>query len=1163
MFTKNPFMRNKNITNEKKELEIQLVEYREYDGDVDFSLGNIHEYEINMFGVTDNSETVCVIVKNYKPFYFIEVPNKFNTSHLALFEKFLIEQEYKNKSGETKKFKYALTKLRLSLSKKYKCDGFQKNTTKFLKIEFNSLFGYNKLKTFFFEFIISKEKMFFKEGNMKWIPRLYESDISPLLRFFHEKDIKTCGWVKIKEHNMIDVFDRKSLCQYECEVNYTDIESSERTDIGKLVIASFDIECTSGDGSFPLASRDSDAIIQIGTTFTLFNNDEVYYNNIITLNGCSDIENAEVITCETELEVLHQWCKLIKETNPDIITGYNINGFDFKYMHERMKHLISRLSKTNQDNYENNIMELGRIKGKTRVKTKLLESSALGQSELVYYELIGRINIDLLPYIRKEKKLDSYKLDNVAKVFIGSQKNDVTPNDIFRLFRGSDDDRKTVAEYCIQDCKLCNQLMDKLCVIPNTFGMANTCYVPNNYISFRGQGIKGHSLVVKFATEMGYIVPSSRTEELNTDYKGATVIEPSVGSHFYPVSCLDFASLYPSCMISHNLCITSIITDDADLNLPGRTYKSVSWLGDNGEEKKYTYIQPESEDKGALIPSILKILLQKRKDTRKKQKEVAKTNPFLATILDGLQLSYKITANSIYGLLGARTSAISRPEIAASITTTGRTLLDIASERVLKHFIHSSVVYGDTDSIFVKFELKRHTDCCMFHSSNIHKRMKAFEKFINKYKATVIENNEEIKHSLEETAELHSKFQIYKKCKCELIEDQMSKEALQVSIDMAYQAEYMFDILLPNPHKLEYEKTYLPYISFAKKRYVGYLYENDVNVRKLDCKGIVLKRRDNANVVKKFYNESLDKILAGKFDEALKNIDVMLNEMFNDKFDIDLFVLTKTLKTLNSYKISLLKRKFYIQPAEAFSKIRLLLPEYVNIKEGEAFLKIIKYYGNEHNEYVKGNKINIHGMIKEVEYIRNNLHLFDCNKLVTGKDKLYKMISYNTEIDSLSVYKLIDDFEIDSIKFQFLKKMIGSNKKIDTLKLLKSKKYKKIFKEYIYGKIPQSHVALNEKLRKNDEGSAFAANDRIPYCFIYKKQKKGVKNLQSDIVEIPQNIISNKSIRLDYLYYLEKQIIRPLIQLFETIDKDKEFMRICNKYMLLENQIRNGIELLI
>ena len=135
------------------------------------------------------------------------------------------------------------------------------------------------------------------------------------------------------------------------------------------------------------------------------------------------------------------------------------------------------------------------------------------------------------------------------------KKNDVSPKQIFAFQEKDDYHRAIVAKYCIQDCWLCNKLTMKFCIVENTVGMANTCLIPMDYVFMRGQGIKAQSLVAKECRKYGYLLPTNK-EKVPGTYKGAIVLNATSGYHFYPVSCLDYASLYPSCMISHNLCIS-------------------------------------------------------------------------------------------------------------------------------------------------------------------------------------------------------------------------------------------------------------------------------------------------------------------------------------------------------------------------------------------------------------------------------------------------------------------------------------------------------------------------------------------------------------------------------------------------------------------------------
>ena len=89
-------------------------------------------------------------------------------------------------------------------------------------------------------------------------------------------------------------------------------------------------------------------------------------------------------------------------------------------------------------------------------------------------------------------------------------------------------------------------------------------------------------------------------------------------------------------------------------------------------------------------------------------------------VLEGLQLSYKLTANSVYGQLGAKTSSVFFKKIAACTTAIGRDRIYDAEngtlrwvneqtdyickdENIVKKEDRAKIVYGDTDSVFIKF----------------------------------------------------------------------------------------------------------------------------------------------------------------------------------------------------------------------------------------------------------------------------------------------------------------------------------------------------------------------------------------------------------------------------------------------------------------------------
>jgi DNA polymerase elongation subunit (family B) len=145
-------------------------------------------------------------------------------------------------------------------------------------------------------------------------------------------------------------------------------------------------------------------------------------------------------------------------------------------------------------------------------------------------------------------------------------KDDVTPKDIFRLTNGTADDRAIIAKYCIQDCNLVHYLFNKSDVLTGFIEMAKICSVPINFLVMRGQGIKLTSYVAKKCREKRTLLPVIEKGGLDEGYEGAIVLVPE--PNFYvksPIGVADFASLYPSSIISENISYDTLLwTKDYD-----------------------------------------------------------------------------------------------------------------------------------------------------------------------------------------------------------------------------------------------------------------------------------------------------------------------------------------------------------------------------------------------------------------------------------------------------------------------------------------------------------------------------------------------------------------------------------------------------------------------
>jgi len=306
----------------------------------------------------------------------------------------------------------------------------------------------------------------------------------------------------------------------------------------------------------------------------------------------------------------------------------------------------------------------------------------------------------------------------------GMAKDDVTPQDIFRLTRGTASDRARVAKYCIQDCNLVHHLMNKVDVLTGYVEMASICSVPISFLVFRGQGIKLTSYVAKKCRAKHTLMPDLEKSGGNEGYEGAIVLPPKCEMYMdRPVACVDYASLYPSSMISQNFSHDSKVwtreydlegtllrqTGDIDRNtgkyrydeLPGYEYIDIEF-----DTFRYVRRTPTSaavktkcgkkvcrwaqfpESRKGIMPSILEELLKARSDTRKKAK--TEPDPFMQNVLDKRQLGYKVTANSLYGQCGAKTSSFYEKDVAASTTATGRMMIMYA-RRIIEE------VYGNRE----------------------------------------------------------------------------------------------------------------------------------------------------------------------------------------------------------------------------------------------------------------------------------------------------------------------------------------------------------------------------------------------------------------------------------------------------------------------------------
>jgi DNA polymerase elongation subunit (family B) len=585
--------------------------------------------------------------------------------------------------------------------------------------------------------------------------------------------------------------------------------------------------------------------------------------------------------------------RFVKMTGRLQIDLYNYLRRDYLLLHYKLDYVSGYF-------IGDGVKKLEYIEGNTKIYSKNL--TGLENNNFISFEEEAH-SVDAY---KNGKKFEVYEVDVRASTFMikGIEspniidkkvkwclaKDDVTPQDIFRMTNEGPKERAIIAKYCIQDCNLVHHLMRKIDVITGYVEMANLCSVPLDFLVMRGQSIKLTSYIAKKCREKNTLMPVIDKGDMDEGYEGAIVLEPKCNLYLDdPVACLDYGSLYPSAMISENISHNSkVLTREYDLkgnlvketgtqdekgqfiydNLPTYTYVDIQydtykWQRKGGNPKagmekvkvgyKVCRFAQFPEEKGrAIMPSILEELLAARKATRKLIP--LEKDEFMKNVLDKRQLSIKVTANSMYGQTGAKTSSFYELDCAASTTAVGRKLLTYAKRVIEEAYANIVVptknhglvrtnaeyVYGDTDSVFFKFNL------------------------------TNPDTGEKI----------------------------IGVKALEITIELAKQAGELASKFLKKPHDLEYEKTFMPFCLLSMKRYAGMMYEDDYLHCKFKSMGIVLKRRDNAPIVKDIFGGVLFGIMKDtNLENAVKFLRECLQNIVDGKCSMDKLVITKALRS--------------------------------------------------------------------------------------------------------------------------------------------------------------------------------------------------------------------------------------------------------------------------
>ncbi len=376
----------------------------------------------------------------------------------------------------------------------------------------------------------------------------------------------------------------------------------------------------------------------------------------LPLGGVEGIRKGS-IEDDDQRALLKKFRDFIIEEDPDVITGYNIDGYDLEYLYDSVKEFFT--SKDERDH----------VLGWSR------DFSPLSKRGYRNWKLHGRVIADAWWNMKRELKPKVETLNYVSQMLFGEGKEEVDPLKIEELW---EKERERVISYCIKDSELALRILDYTDVLRKYTDIANVAKLPLEDALNGTTSVLIDSILIREADRRGIGVPCTRHSGGGGRITGGYVhsIEPGL---YRWVVVMDFKSMYPSIIIAHNICFTTLV-EEGGIPAP------------NGAQ----FLPPEV--KRGLLPDILSRLMKDREEAKRRAEEAKDEEE--RRYYSGLQIAIKILMNSFYGVFASSFYRFTDKRIGEAITSYARQYIkDIIS--ALESEGHQ-VIYSDTDSIFVK-----------------------------------------------------------------------------------------------------------------------------------------------------------------------------------------------------------------------------------------------------------------------------------------------------------------------------------------------------------------------------------------------------------------------------------------------------------------------------
>jgi DNA polymerase I len=592
---------------------------------------------VRLFGKTKKGKIACAFYRGHQPYFYILTKNPDEVVNIL-----------------NKKFSQLVTKVKET--EKFLPLGFQKNRTKLLKIFLKDPSRVPSIR----EELRSKN----------FVQDIFEADILFKHRFMADLNVSGMKWYKIKGRG-INTTTVKSSKTIEIE----SIKELEDTSNADLKYMGIDIEVVPGKEGLPDPKKDQIAIISFG-----FSPDFNGKNSLVLVSKPIRKVDRDLAVFKNEKEMLEEFVKIINSFDPDVITGYNINNFDLPFIIERL--IQNRVSRN-----------LGRCNQKPATSRKI--------GTMFRNSIPERVIADVYDIIKESARrgllrLKRYGLGDVSKKLLNEDKVNIVHSDISKYWNGNKDQLKKLVSYARKDAILALRLLLEKSMLDKFIELTKVSGLLLQDVLNGGEATRVENLLLKEFNKKDYVIPcrpsskeilKRKEERITKGLKGALVLKPEVDLHTNPVVYLDFKSMYPSIFIAYNICPTTLVLSEENLETKKTPYG--------------TEFVSKSIKKG-ILPGIVEQLIKDR-DRVKKEMSKAKTEEERKS-LDAKQYALKIMANAFYGYNGYLRAKLYILGIANAITSCGRELIQKTRD-IVETDKRFKVIYGDTDSVMVKTQV--------------------------------------------------------------------------------------------------------------------------------------------------------------------------------------------------------------------------------------------------------------------------------------------------------------------------------------------------------------------------------------------------------------------------------------------------------------------------